>query len=138
MKNLIRMRERRGYTRRQMADLLNVTVQTYCRYEADVRQPSFATVKKIAEILRTDPQSLLDTELSQKSGRIRAIKRPQSPSPTVRIITKDVFISEENIKILENQFSDIITEFNREKSTKKLIKQQIAEWKSEIKAEEKA
>lgn len=60
--NLRLARERAGKTQREVADELGITNSTYCGYETGKRQPDVEKIKKIAQILRTPADTLLETK----------------------------------------------------------------------------
>lgn len=58
-RNLTEARCSANYNRQQMAKKLNVTLSTYTNYENGKREPSLATLKKIALILNVSADTLL-------------------------------------------------------------------------------
>lgn len=52
-------------TQQEVADRLGVDKSTYCGYETGKRQPDVAKIKKLAAILRTSGDALLETATSQ-------------------------------------------------------------------------
>lgn len=58
-RNLTEARCSASYNRQQMAEKLNVTLSTYTNYENGKREPSLATLKKIALILNVSADTLL-------------------------------------------------------------------------------
>ena len=59
MKNLKKVREERKLTQQNMADLLKIQRPTYTRYENGEREPDFATLLKLSEILEVSVDYLL-------------------------------------------------------------------------------
>ena len=57
--NLARFRDSAGIARKEMADILGVTVQTYGAYENGKREPSIDKLIKIADTLNVPLDSLL-------------------------------------------------------------------------------
>ena len=53
-------RLRKGFTQKQMADLLNIHRTAYTKYETTDVEPSLATFRKIVRILDVDPMDLLE------------------------------------------------------------------------------
>ena len=49
------------YTQQQVADLMGITKSTYCGYETGKRKPDVAKIKKLARILNTSGDVLLET-----------------------------------------------------------------------------
>ena len=47
-------RLRKGLTQGDVAALLNMNRTTYTKYESDVTEPSFATLRKITELFEVD------------------------------------------------------------------------------------
>lgn len=74
MKNLTILRERNHYSRKQMAEFLHVTVQTYSRYEEGLREPSLETLHKIADILHCSLDDLTDINVLDTSLKIKVKK----------------------------------------------------------------
>ncbi len=53
------LRMKHHFTQQHMADLLSITLVTYQKYEQGTREPSFATLVKIADILQASTDFLL-------------------------------------------------------------------------------
>lgn len=62
MKNLKQLRIQRGFTQKQMAELLNITTNGYQHYELGTRQPPVDMLCKIADILGVSVDYLLGRE----------------------------------------------------------------------------
>ena len=60
--NLRAQRERRGYTQKEMAELIGVAKSTYSLYESGNREPNVMTIKKIADVLTVSADCLLGLE----------------------------------------------------------------------------
>lgn len=58
---LKRARIAQGLTQQQVADLLGITNSTYCGYETGKRQPDVAKIKRLASVLNTSGDILLET-----------------------------------------------------------------------------
>ena len=58
------VRNARGLTQQQMADMLDITKGAYSGYETGRRQPDVDRIKKIANVLNTSGDYLLDTGFS--------------------------------------------------------------------------
>lgn len=86
MKNLTMIREERGLSRSEMAALLNVTLQSYSRYENGKRQPSIETLKKISEILKVDIKLFLDSPDFDSTFDLSIAKHPITGRPVVTIV----------------------------------------------------
>ena len=53
-------RQEKGLSRQEIATLIGVNVQSYGSYENNRREPRYDTLKKIADVLETSIDSLLD------------------------------------------------------------------------------
>lgn len=60
----------RGYTQQQVADLMGITKSTYCGYETGKREPDVPKIKKLAEILGTSGDMLLETGYEPKENAV--------------------------------------------------------------------
>lgn len=58
MNNLKMRREELSLTQKQVADMAKVNIRLYQYYEADRREPSVRTAKRIAEALKTTVEKL--------------------------------------------------------------------------------
>ena len=56
--NLKKRREELNLTQKQVSDTLKIDVRLYQYYEADRREPSVRTAKRIAEALKTTVEKL--------------------------------------------------------------------------------
>lgn len=65
---LKRARAARGLTQQQVADLMGITNSTYCGYETGKRQPDVAKIKRLAEVLQTSGDVLLETGFGPEAG----------------------------------------------------------------------
>lgn len=63
---LKKARLHRGLTQQQVADMMGITNSTYCGYETGKRQPDVEKIKKLAKILHTSGDDLLETGFSDK------------------------------------------------------------------------
>lgn len=124
MKNLVILRERKGYSRKQMAQFLNVTIQAYSRYENDQREPSIEMLKKISAVLGTSLDLLLDIQLIKSTFEIEIHKLKYRSRVGVKIVKSEPHLSRTNTDILENYFSLLI---DRVDFSKKDIESQIKE-----------
>ena len=63
-------REEWGYTQQEMANLIPMNQSNYSKIERDLQEPNIEQLKRICEILKVDPNYLLETddfkEISQK------------------------------------------------------------------------
>ncbi len=62
LKNLKQMRLQRGYTQKQLAEMLKVDITTYGRYELGVTEPNIETLKKLSKILSVSVDTIIDNE----------------------------------------------------------------------------
>lgn len=72
--NLRRFRERAGFTSKQMADKLDISYNTYLNYENLSSEPRYALLCKIARILKTSPNELLDFDPDHPDELTQAIE----------------------------------------------------------------
>lgn len=63
---LKRARLTMGLTQQQIADMMGITKSTYCGYETGKRQPDVPKIKKLAKILHTSGDVLLETGFEPK------------------------------------------------------------------------
>ncbi|MBZ5947225.1 helix-turn-helix domain-containing protein [Leuconostoc gasicomitatum] len=57
--NLKLLRITSGFNRRDLADMMNVSLSTITKYEKGSRIPDIDTIIKLAEMLNTDVESLI-------------------------------------------------------------------------------
>lgn len=122
MKNLTILRERKGYTRKQMADFLHVTVQTYSRYEEGYREPSILTIKKIAKILEAPISLLLDEPEIDPSFEI-TVDMKSVGRPIVHIVKSEPHLTKDNTLILEKYFAILLSNIDIDGDIEKQIQQ---------------
>ena len=58
-RRITKYREERGMSRDELAEQMNVTVQTISRWESGKRVPDVITFMKLAQVLAVDPNKLL-------------------------------------------------------------------------------
>jgi len=56
---LARLREEAGYTKKEVANILNIDPSTYGKYELGKREPDYEMLSKIAEIFNVSTDYLL-------------------------------------------------------------------------------
>lgn len=56
------LRTERGFTQKQLADLLHIECSSICKYEKNLQCPTFDTVRTIAAVFNVSMDSLLGTE----------------------------------------------------------------------------
>lgn len=57
--NLKAVREKRGFSQKEMSEQIGVAKSTYSLYESGNREPNVQTIKKIADILNVSADELL-------------------------------------------------------------------------------
>lgn len=57
--NIKNIRLDRGYTQKEVAEMLGIPYSTYSNYENNNREPNFETIKQITEILDTSVDEIL-------------------------------------------------------------------------------
>lgn len=62
VKRLRECRIKHGYTQKEMAKMLQISEQTYCRYENNKRKPRLGTLIKISNIMKVTVNYLLGME----------------------------------------------------------------------------
>lgn len=127
MKNLTILRERNHYSRKQMAEFLHVTVQTYSCYEEGLREPSLETLHKIADILHCSLDDLTDINVLDTSLKIKVKKDYRTKKPRVYIVESEPKLNKVNAKILEKYLSIIISDIDFSQNVKEQINKKIKE-----------
>lgn len=69
-KRLREMRMLRHFTQQQLADLLNIALRSYQKYEQGEREPSYNTLIRVADILDVSVDYLLGRDDFIESHRI--------------------------------------------------------------------
>lgn len=67
-----------GLTQQQVADLMGITKSTYCGYETGKRQPDVLKIKKLANILNTSGDILLETGFNKTEIKVEPNSQPLS------------------------------------------------------------
>lgn len=67
---LKRARKAKGYTQKQVADMMGITNSTYCGYETGKRAPSMDKVAKLSELLDVPVSTLLEMNTQTIAGKI--------------------------------------------------------------------
>lgn len=68
--NLKELREMHGLSQKAMAELLHIAPTTYRNYENTLREPSFTLLVKIAQVLHTTTDYLLDNATYDKKNEM--------------------------------------------------------------------
>lgn len=69
--NIKKYRLEKHLTQEKMSKMLNVSRQSYIKYESGESEPSFETLKKISSILETSIDKLLNNELYMNDDQHR-------------------------------------------------------------------
>lgn len=93
------LRNRKGYTHEELAELLAVSVSQIWRYEADKIDPSSDVVARLARLfgvttdylvgLSDEPTPPIAGELSEKERKIVSALRHGEPMEAIRMIADD-------------------------------------------------
>lgn len=67
-KKLKETRLQKGFTQKEIADLLNVTQSSYSNWESGKAKPLRKNIKKIAKILEVSPEYLLGRDLNKSEN----------------------------------------------------------------------
>lgn len=81
-------REATGMTQQQVADALGVDKTTYSGYETGKRSPDVARIKKIALVLRTTGDWLLETGFAEKEKSPILEDEREMEDPDIRMIAR--------------------------------------------------
>lgn len=68
-KRLKELRELRGLTQKEMAEMLHIAPTTYRNYENTLREPGFTLLVKIAQVLNTSTDYLLGNSVCEKKKK---------------------------------------------------------------------
>ncbi|MEW6213997.1 MAG: helix-turn-helix transcriptional regulator [Nitrospirota bacterium] len=71
---LAKIRKERGLTQSELAELIDVTIETISRLERGVSVPSLKTLENISNVLNVPLKNIFDFEYPQKS-RVSAIEK---------------------------------------------------------------
>lgn len=72
-----------GYTQQQVAAAMGITSSTYCGYETGKRQPDVIKIKRLADILHTSGDILLETGLGSDSETPREASEDMGEAVTL-------------------------------------------------------
>ena len=75
--NLKKSRQRIGLTQQQIANALGITKSTYCGYETGKRQPDLAKLRRLALLLCTSVDELLDLVDSENDYTVSPVEYEQ-------------------------------------------------------------
>ena len=90
MKNLKKLRERFGYSQKQVAEMLGTTQQTVARWETGKAEPNLAALRDLAVVFHTSVDWLLDR---------KTVLPHQSVNPLARLDGEDGFWGHVGIRL---------------------------------------
>ena len=73
--NLREARLKKGYTHREIADLLNISRSAYTKYETEVNNLDAKTIIKLSQILEVSTDYLLDVNIYDYPGNDPSIRK---------------------------------------------------------------
>ncbi|MBR1729257.1 MAG: helix-turn-helix transcriptional regulator [Selenomonadaceae bacterium] len=107
------LREKREIAQGEVARRLNLTNATYCRYEKDVHQPDFDTLKRIANFFEVSIDFLLDNDKIDEAQKIIDLNKfIQNGNYTIH----SRFPSKKDRRLINNVINVIFEEREKEKS----------------------
>ena len=74
-KNIKKWRLRNGWTQEQLAEMLNIEIESVSRFERGIRSPSLERLGNIADILGVPVSTLLDDESAYEAGKEKLIAK---------------------------------------------------------------
>lgn len=112
-KRLFNARNKAGLSQRQLADLLEISVQTYNGYETKGYEPKYEVLLKISYILNVSPNELLGFTEYNKLDRTKVIASMYGFhfADNGEYITIKDYISYDNSKIENNEIDMTYEEF---------------------------
>ena len=115
-----------GFTQKQVADAMGITDSTYCGYETGKRQPDVEKIKKLARILNTTGDALLETgahETKNPSEPIATGPEGNAHERNIKILTEalikcgfiepDGDLSDDDLEFLQGAFLIFHAHFKR-------------------------
>ncbi len=112
--HLARIRKDRGLTQSELAELIDVTIETISRLERGVSIPSLKTMENISNVLNVSLKELFDFEYPQKS-RDTALEK-ESEKLLTYLKTKRV----DDIKMCYRILKDIFNQIEKNYQPKKM------------------
>ena len=123
--NLRNIREEKGYTQTDVADILNISRQQYQLYESGKRDIPIKFVKKLASIYKVSADYLLEcTDDLQESADVESDLDEYS----FRKLTERLADAYEEAEKLNENYKRIQTKFNKEASKLLLNSPSSIEW----------
>lgn len=74
-KNIKKWRLRNGWTQEQLAEMLNIEIESVSRFERGIRSPSLERLGDMADILGVPVSTLLDDESAYEAGKEKLIAK---------------------------------------------------------------
>jgi len=99
--NIRKYRKEKGYTQRELADLIGVSVQAISKWETDAGAPDISQVVPLASALDISTDALLDYEHHTKFEDFEKLRKAYDKQEVFR----DQRYSDENYKMLNAYFS---------------------------------
>ena len=106
-----KIRIKKGYSQKEIANMLGLPVTTYSNYENNHREPSRETIEKICEVLETTPVKLImlgmfETDSTHRNKTISALKKEYAATQDNNIM--ELIKEYENNLLLTEEFLDEI------------------------------
>lgn len=96
------------YTQQQVADLMGITKSTYCGYETGKRQPDVAKIKRLACILNTSGDILLETGFEPKTS-FENITNESDIDSDVKLLEKQyILLSASDRELIKRMINSLI------------------------------
>lgn len=101
-------RQKLGYTQKELADKLNVSFQTISKWESDINEPDFSSLRKLSEIFQCSVDSLIsnkDEESEAKQEQL-IVEEAQNTETEALVPVKEEEEKKEESPIAEKKPSD--------------------------------
>lgn len=99
---LKKLRTEKNLTQKDLADQLHVTFQTVSKWESDINEPDFSTLKEIAKLLDCSIEYLFSDEEEQPKQDVVE----ETPAP-IEQVTKTIIIHQKEMHVCECCNKDI-------------------------------
>lgn len=123
--NLRKIREEKGYTQNNVADILNIKRQQYQLYESGKREIPIIFVKKLATIYKVSVDYLLECTGDLEDNEVHDSDLDEY---SFRKLTERLADAYEEAEKLNENYKRIQTKFNREASKLLLNSTTSTEW----------
>lgn len=123
--NLRKIREEKGYTQNDVADILNIKRQQYQLYESGKREIPIIFVKKLATIYKVSVDYLLECTGDLEDNEVHDSDLDEY---SFRKLTERLADAYEEAEKLNENYKRIQTKFNREASKLLLNSTTSTEW----------